>query len=74
MLGEGMRLAIVGIAFGAVGAMGITRLIRTLLYNVNDPVSFVGTAVLLGAVTLLAGLVPAHRATSVDPNVALRAE
>jgi putative ABC transport system permease protein len=74
VLGDGLRLAAVGIAVGAVGAMGISRLIRTLLYNVNDSRSLVGTALLLGAVTMLAGLVPARRATSVDPIVALRAE
>jgi putative ABC transport system permease protein len=74
VLGDGMRLAAIGIAIGGLGALGMTRLVRTILYNVNEPASFITTALVLVAVTVLAGLVPARRATSIDPMVALRAE
>ena len=50
-------MAATGIAIGAVGAAGLSKAVRTLIYNVNEPVSFVSTAVLLAAVTLGAGVV-----------------
>ena len=55
---------------------GITRVVTSLLYNVSatDPLSFVATAAFLAVVALLASYVPARRATSVDPLIALRAE
>jgi putative ABC transport system permease protein len=76
VLAQGCRLAFAGIVIGGAGAMGITRLVRSLLYNVtpSDPVSFVGTALVLTVVTILAGAVPAFRATTVDPIVALRVD
>jgi putative ABC transport system permease protein len=76
VVGHGIRLAIVGVAIGGVFALLVTRLVRALLYNVTptDAISFGGTALLLAAVTILAGCVPAIRAVRVDPIVALRAE
>ena len=76
VVAQGSLLAAVGIAAGSVGALAVTRLIRALLYNVTptDPISFGGTALGLAAVAVLAGLVPARRATRVDPIVALRAD
>ena len=76
VLTQGTRLAAVGIAVGSAGALVITRLVRTLLYNVTstDPISFAGTAVVLAVITVLAGCVPAGRATRVDPIVALRGD
>jgi ABC-type antimicrobial peptide transport system permease subunit len=76
VVGDGAKLALLGIAVGVVGAAGVTRVIRTFLYNVSttDPVSFLGTAAFLCAVALVASYVPARRATAVDPMVALRSE
>jgi len=76
VLGQGARLAAAGIAIGALGAFMVTRAVQALLYNVTatDPISFVGTTVVLVVVTLIAGCIPASRATGVDPTVALRSE
>ena len=76
VVAQGGRLAAVGIVLGSAGAFMVTRLVRALLYNVTptDPVSFGGMALVLAAVTVLAGCVPAGRATSVDPILALRAD
>jgi ABC-type antimicrobial peptide transport system permease subunit len=76
MIWQGLRLAAWGTAFGAVGALGITRVIGSLLYNVTptDPVSFGGVMVLMLGVAAAAAYLPARRATLVDPMVALRAE
>jgi putative ABC transport system permease protein len=70
------RLAAAGILLGAVGASLVTPVIRGILYNVTptDPVSFIGTALLLAAVAIVAGILPARRATAVDPIVALRTD
>jgi putative ABC transport system permease protein len=70
------KLAGIGIALGVLGALGVTRVVKSLLYNVStsDPLSFVATAVFLAAVALIASYVPARRATAVDPIVALRTE
>jgi len=71
---QGLQLALAGIALGALGALGMTRVISSLLFGVTatDPVSFVGVGVFLGATALVASYLPARRATSVDPVVALQ--
>jgi putative ABC transport system permease protein len=76
MIRHGLTLAIWGIAFGTLGAFGITRVIGSLLYNVTptDPVSFGGVMALMLAVAAAAAYLPARRATMVDPMVALRSE
>jgi putative ABC transport system permease protein len=76
IVGDGARLAAIGITCGVVGAFGVTRVVTSLLYNVTptDPVSFGATALFLIIVALLASYLPARRATGVDPMVALRAE
>jgi putative ABC transport system permease protein len=73
---QGVWLAVIGIICGLGGAFGITRVIRTLLYNVTptDPVSFGGVALFLILIAVVASYIPARRATTVDPIVALRNE
>jgi len=76
VLRQGMALAVAGIAIGMVAAFLLTRLIRSQLYEVTatDPVTFAAVALILGATALAANLVPALRATRVDPAVVLREE
>ena len=71
---QGMRPVLAGVALGAVGALAASRLLAGSLYGVttSDPVTYVGVATLLVGVGVLASLVPARRATQVDPMVAFR--
>jgi putative ABC transport system permease protein len=74
IVGHGALLGGVGIAIGLVGALAVTRFLRTLLFGVSpfDPASFVGVSVVLAGIALLASYVPARRAAKVDPVEALR--
>ena len=76
IVGEGLLLALIGVALGAAGAVTLTRLIRGLLYGVSptDGPTFVIVSLLVTLVALFACYLPARRATRVDPLVALRAE
>jgi ABC-type antimicrobial peptide transport system permease subunit len=76
IISQGMKLVLIGIVIGLAGAFAVTRAVSSLLFGVGatDPVTFVGVAILLVAVALLACWIPARRATQVDPLVALRSE
>jgi putative ABC transport system permease protein len=76
VLKEALRLALAGVGAGVVAALGLTRLISSLLYGVRprDPVTLVVLPLLLTGTALLAAYLPARRATQVDPIAALRHE
>jgi putative ABC transport system permease protein len=76
IVGQGMRLAAVGIALGLVASFAVTGVIGSLLYNITptDPITFGGSALFLIAVAALASYIPTRRAMAVDPVVALRSE
>ena len=76
VVGQGMRLALVGLLVGIASALASTQVMEKLLFGVraNDPLTFGGIALLLGAVAFFASLVPARRAVRTDPTAALRSE
>jgi predicted permease len=74
VLGGTLRLALVGIAAGAAASLVVSRAIVALLFDTapSDPITFAATVLLIGAVALLAGYIPARRASRINPMVALR--
>jgi len=76
VLGQGMKITLIGVVIGVLAAVGFTRLIAKIIYGVGttDPLTFIAVAFLLTAVALLACYVPARRAMRVDPIIALRYE
>jgi ABC-type antimicrobial peptide transport system permease subunit len=73
---EGAKFSLVGITLGVLSAFAVTRLLAGELYGVGamDPITYVGVAMMMTLVTLLACYVPARRALRVDPITALRYE
>jgi ABC-type antimicrobial peptide transport system permease subunit len=76
IVGEGLRLSLIGVAVGLVAALALTRLLHSFLFGISayDPVTFLGVSFLLTTVAVAASFFPARRATLVDPLVALRYE
>ncbi len=76
VVGGGIKLVAIGVALGLAGALAATRVLKSLLFGVSatDPLTFIGIALLLTFVALLACWIPARRATKVDPMIALRCE
>ncbi len=75
-LAEGMRIVVIGLATGLVGAAILTRFFRSMLFDVGpvDPITFLSVSAILAGVALCACYIPARRATRVDPLVTLRQE
>lgn len=73
---EGMKPTLLGLAIGVIAALAFGRVMSSLIYQIapSDPLTFLTVAVLLGAVGFLATVIPAYRASRVDPMVALRDE
>ena len=76
VLRQGLQLSLIGVAAGAIGALALTRVVRGLVFGITsfDPLTFLGMALMLIAVTVVACVIPARRATKVDPLIALRYE
>ena len=76
VLGQGLKLVVVGVALGALGAFAMTRVIRSLLFGVTptDTITFIVVSLTLILIALIACTAPARRATRVDPLIALRNE
>jgi predicted permease len=76
VIGQGMKLAMIGVAIGLIASLGLMRVMKSLLFGVSttDPLTFLANALLLSAVALLACYLPARRASRVDPMEALRCE
>jgi putative ABC transport system permease protein len=74
VIGQGIKLALIGVAIGLAGALGLTRFLSGLLYGVKpgDPLTLAAVSALLIAVAFLACYIPARQATKVDPMAALR--
>ena len=74
VVGHGLKLALIGVGIGLALSFGVTRLLAAFLFGVSasDPVTYLGTALVLAAVAMAASYLPARKATRTDPMVALR--
>jgi len=76
VIGQGLKLTLIGVAIGVLGALGAARTLATMLYQVTpyDPLTFIAVPIVFAAVAAAACSIPARRAMRVDPLVALRYE
>ena len=76
VVGQTARIAVVGLAIGLIGALALTRVLRTLLFDVSplDPITFSIAAVMLFGIAVLAGYLPARRAAKIDTQSAIRGD
>jgi putative ABC transport system permease protein len=76
IVGEGLRLALFGVAVGLAAALALTRLLQSFLFGISayDPVTFIAVSLVLTLIAVAASYFPARRATRVDPMIALRYE
>ena len=76
VLGHAMKLTILGLLLGVLGAQGLTSLLNSLLYGIasNDPATFIAVPLVLGAIGFVAAYIPARRAIGISPVIALRAD
>ncbi|MEW6734518.1 MAG: ABC transporter permease [Acidobacteriota bacterium] len=76
VLGQGMKLILMGLSLGIAGALAVTRLMSTLLFGIEptDPVTFITVSMLLITVAAISCLIPASRVTAIDPMIALRTD
>jgi putative ABC transport system permease protein len=76
ILKQGLKTAVIGVGIGLAAALGLTHLMKSMLFGVGatDPLTFIGVALMLMSVAITASYVPARRAMRVDPLVALKYE
>jgi ABC-type antimicrobial peptide transport system permease subunit len=76
IVGQALRLTVIGMGIGLAGAYAVTRLMASVLFGVSatDPPTFIGVTFILALSSIVAAWLPAERATRVDPMVALRSE
>jgi ABC-type antimicrobial peptide transport system permease subunit len=76
VVGQGLKLTLIGVAIGNAAALGLTRFLSSLLYEVQptDRITFIAVSLILTLIALLASYIPSRRATKVDPMVVLRYE